>query len=471
MRVEKSARSRQNMSNKDFEQLDDDVVTLERVAGFFLASSECIYLTREDKEDVLQWAKYLLFKKPFDPNRKLSNGKPATRQGYFNAIMPTALKMRSENQKLRTEAISQAAARNSKRGLQDEDEAGSVSDPLDASTSKSTNVGGVLLFDMPGMEGLRPAPWKVRFLKETQPFKYISHGTFVPYFVVEPKNPQVLAVATHGNHRGKRRLFGKRHLPWAVVDQLDGRRTMMGALVRELIPIYLSNFGFKSLDRKYWTMIADINKRGWSPVKIQAKRGISHSAYYSQLYALRRRGWLPTWCEKRDREILRYFPAYDRCKSFYSDMMLDMEEDISVGGILDLAGPVLEDQLYKPEPSDSEIRKELRAVRKRLLECTRDFSVEEEYDRKIRKFIVDFIERPIKTEMPLEEIEARFRRLPIKRRLVIFCEAIRLRCSIYDVLDLEAAFADQLYNEEGMPLEGSPTLDSVFEFRRTLVAV
>jgi len=323
---------------------------------------------------------------------------------------------------------------------------------------------------MPGQEGLRPAPHKVTFSKNVSCVHHRHCGIYFPWFVIEPKDRSVLAVATHGSARGRRRKFGKRDLPTAVVEQLEKRTTMMGVFLRELIPIYLSNFGFKSLDRKYWTMIADINKRGWTPGKIQAKRRITHSAYYAQLYALRRRGWIPTWSESKNREILMYSPAYDRCKSFYSDMMLDLEKEISIGSIVDLAGPVIEEQLYQEELSETLIRKELRLVRKRLLESTRDMTAEEDYDAKIRAFIVDFVERPIKTEMPIEEIEERFRRLPTKRRLAVFCEAIRLRCSIYDVLDLDAAFADELYDPEGIPDAKPLTLQSVFGLKLTSAA-
>jgi hypothetical protein len=151
-------------------------------------------------------------------------------------------------------------------------------------------------------------------------------------------------------------------------------------------------------------------------------------------------------------------------------MMLDLEKEISIGSIVDLAGPVIEEQLYQEELSETLIRKELRLVRKRLLESTRDMTAEEDYDAKIRAFIVDFVERPIKTEMPIEEIEERFRRLPTKRRLAVFCEAIRLRCSIYDVLDLDAAFADELYDPEGIPDAKPLTLQSVFGLKLTSAA-
>ena len=85
--------------------------------------------------------------------------------------------------------------------------------------------------------------------------------------------------------------------------------------------------------------------------------------------------------------------------------------------------------------------------------------VEAEFDRRLRGFISDLIERPIHCSMGYQDIEERFRLLPFRKRLGLFCEAVRTKKNIVDVIDFGTVFAEELYDPRQIERDaGFPSL-------------
>ena len=241
----------------------------------------------------------------------------------------------------------------------------------------------------------------------------------------------------------------------------------MAGYVRALVPAYLRRFGFTSLDGKYKALLSDINALGLRPKDIQIKRRISENSYYAMLNVLARRGWRKEWDPKKKRDVLRYNPVYDHCRSFYSNDLVDIE-NIHLDAVLNLAGPVIEGPaLPIPRPSEEAVQRELRAVRDELRRKTSDMQAEAEFDLRLRSFIVDLVERPIYTGQSYAAVEERFGMMPYERRLGVFCEAVRTKQSIVDVLDLNLFYADVLYDRPASEeAQETQTLQSVFGLAR-----
>lgn len=316
------------------------------------------------------------------------------------------------------------------------------------------------------LEDLQSPPYRVEFSKRESLRPYSDNPYHVPFFKVVPRYDDVLAVATHGKHQGKRRKFGRDHLPRWTQEVLEDRRTNIGKYVSALVPAYLAQFGFASLEPKHMAIVADINRHNLAPSEIQRKRDLRESTYYAYLKVLERRGWHRAWDQTKARDVLRYNPVYDRSTSFYSNELAAIE-NIEIGAVLQLAGPVIEAQLYRECTSDEAVRRELRAVRQELQKVTRDIQAEAAYDLRLKTFITDLIERPVRCGANFPQFEERFRLLPFKRRLGIFCDAVRNKSSIADVFDLGLYYADVLYSpEELQKIVAAPTLQSLFGLAR-----
>lgn len=380
---------------------------------------------------------------------------------YVRRLLPTALSVWRSNERLRTEAASQLEIVNSREVQESEAFLETVADPLE--TSRVRNEGGVLLSDEFALDQLSSPPYKVIFPNTEAPATYLNDPFHIPYFKVVPRYDNVLAIGTHGRQQGRRRRFGKEDLPSWTQDALEERRTQMGIYLRALVKPYLADFGFNSLEQKHKNIVADINRHSLSPREVQRKRRIQSSTYYAYLHVLKRRGWDWQWHIEKKREVLRYNPVLDRCKSFYSSVLLDIE-GIDIGAVLSLAGAAIEAQLYESEPSDEAIQRELRTVRKDLRRASSDLTSEAEYDRRLRAFITDLVERPIHSEQRFCDIEDRFRMLPFRRRLGLFCAAVRTKQSIVDVMDLAATFADVIYEHRELEeLVGVVSLSDLLE--------
>jgi hypothetical protein len=446
------------------QDIDNDLKVIEHFAKTFWRTSQARDLNTDEQEDVLQTGRLLIYKYPFDDKRKDNKGRPVSREHYVRQLLPTALQIWRCNQKLRTEAASQLEANQAEDQEQVEAMLERVPDPLSTPgrpNSRARNEGGAVLSDEFCLSDLVSPPYRAHFPSASSTRSYLDNPYFVPYFEILPRKEDVLAVATHGGHRGKRRFFGKKDLPVWTQEALKDRRVMMGLYIRALIPAYLANFGFSSLDQKHKNIVSDINRRGMSPKQIQAKRRISSNTYYAYLNVLKRRGWDWEWHEKKKRDVLRYNPVLDRCESFYSSTLVDIE-NIDIEAVLNLAGPLIENQLYQAQPSEQEVSRELRQVRKELRKAAADLSVEADYDRRLRAFISSLVDRPIESALGFKDIEERFKMLPFKKRLGLFCEAVRTRQSIVDVMGFEVLFADVLYDRRELEaLAGVPSLSSL----------
>lgn len=449
-----------------FESLENDQKAVETFAEAYWRSNEARSLNSDDRQDVLQTARLILYKYPFDAKRRGKNGKPLSRDNYIRRILPTAQKAWQANEKLRREALALMSAAESAEFLQAEATMDLVPDPLYVGGRRARAKSGLLALEEYSLDDLQSPPYKVEFSKRDSPRPYSDNPYHVPPFKVLPRYEDVLAVATHGKHQGKRRKFGRDHLPRWTQEAMEDRRTNIGRYVTDLVPAYLAEFGFASLELRHKAIVSDVNKHGLSPKQVQTKRNITESTYYAYLKVLERRGWHRAWDLKKARDVLRYNPVYDRTTSFYSNELAQIE-NIEIGAVLQLAGPAIEEQLYRECASDEAVRKELRAVRRQLQMAARDLQAEAAYDLRLKTFISDLIERPIQCGVSFSHFEERFRLLPFKRRLGIFCEAVRRKSSIADVFDLGLYYADVLYSpEELQKIAAAPTLQDLFGLAR-----
>ena len=239
--------------------------------------------------------------------------------------------------------------------------------------------------------------------------------------------------------------------------------TTLTECLRELIPYYLREYGFRTLHPKYWGIISDINTHGLKPVDIQRKRRITRNQYYAYLKVLKHRGWTEVFHSKRKRTILMYFPILDRNKQLYSSLV-DLQLN-SPEAIMRLIADKIDRVLYQPEGDGSLVEKAIVQMNRENLKMCSDHKLHNEWDAKLRTFIQDFISMPVSHGVDFESLEEKFKLLSQADRLRIFTEAKRRQMSLWDVLneDLTAVFIDILAEEEKLVSEDGVSLKDLIK--------
>lgn len=459
------------------DDIDLDIETLRVIAPTFWEVKAHHQLSDTEMRDVESCAKLLVLENPFDAERGAKRNPPIDRPAFIQKALSLAFNLVLKNEELNVAEQAQNQAEASKiftaEMLRQEQKPQAVAwrEPgISMSVVLNENIGSYdhVFMDPNGMAAeLELAPYEAKFTSVSPWGCYLDQPYYIPHFRLEPRYTVrdsnddeygVLATRKHHRKQGRRYQFTEKELGAKTARQIDAMYQTFTECLMELLPHYLREFGFWSLDPKYWGILSDFNKKGLSPIEIQRNRRITRDQYYSYLKVLERRGWMQVYSTKRKRPVLLYFPILDRNKQLYSNLGNLQSKDPE--GLMRLIACKIDRELYKSHTSDEVISKELIRCKKDALKMCVDQQFHKEWDGKLKAFICDFVRMPLPLGADLADLESKFKLLSQDDRLRIFCEAKRRQVSLWEVLseDLNAVFADILAHENELEAESGISL-------------
>lgn len=410
---------------------------LEKVSAFariYFSRTECFALKASQKEDILGTAKWLVARSPYDPNRVgRVTGKTASINTYAQVMVVNAHRIWRGMQHpsfLKCESF-------------DENYHEDVADPLRVGDGAAQPVARLLDADGDTLT-LHAPPYTVRFTSEAKHHDYWENPYFVPAFQLVPISLD--KVALRGSPSGRKMSMSRQDLSELDEQTLEFHRLRYGTAIHGLVEGYLRQYGWTSLKQEQRAIISRVNK-GMSSVDIMRELSLPRSTYSYRLNRLQSRGWVFEYNLRAGRDMLFYKPILDGKRGLIQSTSMRKLMSESREELLKVLTDSLSERLYDTEIKDEIIEKECGLARDRVLERFATHEMMVEYDRALKAFIKEVVDRPSveRTRIP-GTFEGPFLCLPKPRQQALLIGAIRYRRSLMDMFSLVDLFADQIYD-------------------------
>ncbi|MEI7576216.1 MAG: hypothetical protein WCK51_04935 [Armatimonadota bacterium] len=447
--------------------IERDINTLEAVASSYWGTYEGQKIIPTEKEEVLQTARVLLLDYQYREGKLSKHGKAATRETFFWRILTYATRIRRTELRLKRE-ISDPKTPNMDRDLERfSQELGRVGLPLEVS-QQATVFLGLEVGDLRAQS----ARYKVEFIGKTDLASYIVNPGYVPEFELVPHKDrrtgrEIFAEGIWGKTRGKKRLLGKEDLSEEQCLVLSQRRIRIANYIKDALPEFLQLRAWTQLPEHYKRVIRAYN-RGESPSEIQDHLGIRDYTYKSYIRALEGRGWYRTHSVTSGKPIIHYFPARDGVSSISSAIRELGSFDRHA--IIALSKERLSEKLREGLDDPGLIASAIELEKLERLKLKIDPICFENHDLKLRKFICQLVDRPIRIGVDIAEVERRLGRLDRRRKLAIFARAVSSGDSIWECIqdDFVATFIDDIRDfDEAFGAEPQVDLATLLRVIRT----